>query len=243
MGRLLAFAYGIACYIVTWSAALYCIGFVGDLYVSKSIDSGTPGPLGRSIAVDALLLFIFAVQHSVMARQGFKQFWTRFVPGHIERSTYNLFTSIALIVMIWLWQPMTQTVWNVENPAGRTLLMALFLAGWALVVYSTFLINHLDFFGLRQVFLHLQGREYTSLKFRTPALYRVMRHPIMLGFLVAFWAAPHMTAGRLFFAAATSAYIMIGIRFEERDLARVHGTDYEEYRKRVPMLLSIGKQK
>lgn len=243
MGKLLAFIYGIACYIVLWSTALYCIGFVGDLYVPKSIDSGTPGPLGRAIVVDALLLLIFAVQHSVMARQGFKQLWKRFVPGPIERSTYNLFTSIALIVMMSLWQPMTQTVWNVENPTGRLLLMALFLAGWALVVYGTFLINHLDFFGLRQVYLHLEGREYTPLQFRTPALYRVVRHPIMLGFVVAFWAAPYMTAGRLFFAGAASAYILIGIRFEERDLARVHGPDYEEYQKRVPMLLPFGKRK
>ncbi len=243
MGRLLAFVYGVVCYIVLTFTALYGMGFVGNLYVPKSIDSGAPGPLGPAIAIDALLLLIFAVQHSVMARPGFKQLWMRIVPRPVERSTYNLLTSAALIILYWQWRPMTQTIWSVENPAGRAALIALFLAGWVLVEYGTFLINHLDFFGVRQVYLYLRGREYAPLEFRTPALYGIVRHPIMLGFIIAFWASPHMTAGHLFFTAASTAYIVIGIRFEERDLARAHGQEYEEYRKRVPMLLPLGKWK
>ncbi len=242
MGRVLLFVYGVASYVLMFVTSLYSIGFVGNYLVPKSIDSREPGPIGRAIAVNALLLGIFAVQHSVMARQGFKKRWTRIIAEPIERSTYNLFTTLILVLMIWQWRPMTQEIWNVENPAGRTLLTVLFIAGWVLVYLGTFLIDHLEFFGLQQVYRHLKGSAQTPLPFKTPALYQMVRHPIMLGFIVAFWSAPRMTAGHLFFAAASTAYILVGIHFEERDLVRVHGAVYEDYRKRVPMLLPIGKK-
>ena len=237
MNRVVAFLYGVACYVLFLGTFLYAIGFVGNLLVPRSIDSAPVAPLGHALLVDALLLGVFAVQHSVMARQGFKKVWTRIVPTAVERSTYVLFASLALILLFWKWQPIGGVVWNVETPGVRRALQALSLTGFGIVLVSTFLINHFDLFGLRQVFTYLRGRPYTELGFRTPAFYKYVRHPIYLGFVIAFWATPTMTIAHLVFAAATLGYILVAIQLEERDLVRFYGRRYEEYRSRVSMLL------
>jgi methanethiol S-methyltransferase len=232
----IAFLYGVVCYTFFLVVFLYAIGFVGNVVVPKGIDSGTPGPWAVALAVNVALLGLFAVQHSVMARPAFKRWWTRLVPRSVERSTYVLFASAILALLFWQWQPLPATIWRVEG-AGAAALWALYALGWLVVLLATFMINHFDLFGLRQVYLRLKGAAYTQVDFKTVAFYRFVRHPIMLGFLIAFWAAPHMTVGRLVFAAATTAYIFIGIWLEERDLRAAHGASFERYRSAVPMIV------
>ena len=243
MGRILALLYGAVCYLIFFVTFLYAIGFVGDLVVPKTIDSGTAGSFGQALLINVLLLGIFAVQHSVMARPAFKRWWTQFVPQAVERSTYVLLSSLALILLYWQWQPINGVVWDVENIAGRNLLWAIFFIGWVMVLVSTFLINHFDLFGLRQVYLYMKAKEYTHIAFRTPFLYKFVRHPIMLGFIIAFWVTPHMTVAHLVFSIATTAYILIALQFEERDLVSYYGTAYEEYRQQVSMILPFPKKK
>lgn len=239
IGRVTTFVYGVLCYLVFFGTYLYAIGFLGNFIVPKSIDSGRTGPLGEALLINAGLLAVFAVQHSVMARPAFKRMWTRFVPKPAERSTYVLFSSVALIVLFRLWQPMGGVVWNIEQPAFRGVLYALFGMGFLLVLISTFLINHFDLFGLRQVYLYLRGKEYTQLRFGTPILYRHVRHPLYLGWLFAFWATPTMTIAHLVFALATTAYIFIAIQLEEKDLLDAYGNDYRRYRETVPMIVPV----
>lgn len=242
LGRITAFVYGLACYLAFLATFLYAIGFIGNFVVPKSIDSGPLLPFAQALAVNFALLGLFAVQHSLMARPWFKAAWTRIVPTPVERSTYVLFSSVALILLFWKWQPMGGVIWNVQSASGRLALNASYAAGWVIVLAATFLINHFDLFGLRQITLNLFGRAYTPLKFRTPFFYRFVRHPLYFGWLLVFWSAPAMTSAHLVFALATTAYILVAIQFEERDLVRVH-SEYAEYRRRVPMILPIGSAK
>ena len=237
--RVATFVYGVLCYLVFFGTFLYAIGFTGDVMVPKSIDSGRTAPLGEALLINGALLTLFAVQHSTMARPWFKKMWTRIVPTQIERSTYVLLSSLALILLFALWEPIGGVVWKVEQPALRAVLYGLFALGFGLVLISTFLINHFDLFGLRQVWLYLRGKQYTQLRFGTPIFYRHVRHPLYLGWLFAFWATPTMTIAHLVFAVATTAYIFLAIQFEEKDLIDTYGDDYTRYRETVPMIVPV----
>jgi protein-S-isoprenylcysteine O-methyltransferase Ste14 len=228
--------YGALAYAAFLVSFLYAVGFIGDFLVPKTLNSGAPGPLGPSLAIDVLLLGLFAIQHSVMARPWFKRWWTRFVPHSVERSTYVLLASLILLVMYWQWRPIEGALWRVEG-AGAVALWVLCATGWLIALATTFLISHFDLFGLRQVYLRLLGRPYTSVEFKTVGFYKYVRHPLMFGFLIAFWATPHMTMNHLLFAVATTGYIFIALFFEERDLRAAHGASYERYRSEVPMIL------
>jgi protein-S-isoprenylcysteine O-methyltransferase Ste14 len=233
-----SFVYGAIVYVFFLATFLYAVGFAGNVLVPRSVDVGPQSPLWEALAVNLALLGLFAVQHSVMARRSFKRWWTRIVPPQVERSTYVLAASLALAVLLHQWRPIPQPViWSVTNPAAVLVLQVIFWLGWGVLLLSTFLINHFELFGLRQVYAHYTGRSLPVLEFRTPLLYRHVRHPLYLGFLLAFWAAPVMTAGHLLFAVATTAYILIGIWFEERDLVAQFGERYRTYRKQVGMLV------
>ena len=235
--RLAVFVYGLVSYIAFFLTFVYAVGFIGNLYLPRSMDSAARMSFWPALAIDALLLLVFAVQHSVMARPAFKEVLTRFIPAAAERSTYVLCSSVLLIALFAFWQPIGGIVWNFTNPVVRNAINTVFGLGFALVFVATLLINHFDLFGLRQVALYLARKPYTYLEFRTPLFYRYVRHPLYVGWLVAFWATPTMTGAHLLFALLTSAYILTAIRWEERDLVVVHGSKYQEYQKRVPKLI------
>jgi methanethiol S-methyltransferase len=237
MGRFIAFLYGLASYVVFFVTILYAIGFVSGLVVPKTIDSGTVVPMAEALIVNLLLMSIFAIQHSVMARKQFKQWWTKFVPAPVERSTYVLFANLALILLFWQWRPIPALVWQIADPQIAMVVTGLSLVGWLIVFTSTFLINHFELFGLHQVASNLSDRSMPAPRFRTPLYYQFVRHPIYLGFIIAFWAAPTMTVGHMLFAAVTTAYILVGILLEERDLVDLFGDEYRRYKGRVSMLV------
>ena len=237
MGSLFALLYALVVYVLFLGTFCYAIGFIGNVAVPKALDSGAPAPLAEALAVDLALLGVFAVQHSVMARRSFKAWWTRIVPPEVERSTYVLAATLALALICWQWRPIPQPViWHVENAAAAGALWAVFWLGWAILLLSTFLLNHFELFGLRQVLSHMMGNEIPESQFRTPLLYRYVRHPIYLGFLLAFWAAPVMSAGHLLFSAGATGYILVGIWFEERDLVHQFGEQYRRYQRQVGMI-------
>ena len=243
MSRKVSFVYGLVSYLIFLVTFLYAIGFVGNLVVPKSIDSGSSGPLWQALLVNTALLGLFAVQHSGMARPGFKRWWTRIVPKPIERSTYVLLASLVLALLFWQWRPLPAVVWAVQVEWARRLLWALFGLGWGIVLIATFMISHAHLFGLKQVYEHLRGKKPTPLEFQTPGLYRYLRHPIMLGFFIAFWATPQMTVGHLIFAIATTGYILLAVQLEERDLLQRFGKRYAAYRKQAPMFLPLPRNR
>ncbi len=236
MKRLSIFIYGVASYAASLGVFLFAFGFIGNLWLAESMDSPRDGDLTTALLIDLGLLFLFAVQHSVMARPAFKRWWTRYIPEAAERSTYVLVSSIALMLVFWLWQPIGGEIWSIDSRAGINATYAVYGAGWLLLLYSTFLINHFDLLGLRQVWMQLRGKTYTPVPFRSPWLYRQVRHPLYVGWLMIFWAAPTMTVAHFVFALMTTAYILVAVRFEERDLVNEH-PEYAEYRRSVPMLI------
>lgn len=243
MGGIASVLYGVVVYGLFFGTFLYAVAFVGNLPVPKTIDSGPAGPLVPALIVNTLLLGLFAIQHSVMARPAFKRWWTKLVPTPVERTTYVLFASLALLLLYWQWRAMPQAVWTVRHPFGVLVLQAVFWLGWVLVLVSTFLINHFELFGLRQVYARLRGVAVPEVTFKTPLLYRNVRHPIYFGFLLAFWATPSMTLGHLLFAVATTGYILIGIHLEERDLIAAFGDQYRRYRQQVSMIVPWPRRK
>jgi protein-S-isoprenylcysteine O-methyltransferase Ste14 len=242
MKRWLILIYGVASYAIFYATFLYAIGFIGNFGVPKSIDSARETSLGMALLINAVLLGMFAIQHSVMARPAFKRWWTRIIPQPAERSTYTLLSSVALIALFAFWEPIGGIVWSVEAPVAQALIYGAYAFGWLLVLVSTFLINHFDLFGLRQVWLQLRGRPYTALQFKTPVLYRYIRHPLYVGWFFAFWCTPTMTVTHLLFAIATTGYIIVATQLEERDLVDAH-PEYAEYRRRVPMYVPFVKRR
>ncbi|MCK6486354.1 MAG: isoprenylcysteine carboxylmethyltransferase family protein [Phycisphaerae bacterium] len=242
MKRVLFFAYGLTCYLMFGAVYLYAIGFVGNIAVPRSIDSAVGTPWPAALMINLGLLAVFGLQHTIMARPTFKRLWTRIVPEPIERSTYVLFSNLAMILLFWQWRAIDAVVWDVQSGPARNALWALFAGGWLIIVVATLMLNHFDLFGLRQVWLHLRGRPYTRLTFAQPVFYRHVRHPLYVGWLTAFWVTPTMTAGHLLFAIGATAYILIAIQFEERNLLEAHGADYAEYRRRVPMLIPMPRR-
>ncbi len=237
MKRIIAFTYGVASYGVFFASLLYAIGFLGNFGVPKTIDSGPEGSIVGALLIDGALLALFALQHSVMARPWFKKAWTRIVPEPVERSTYVLLSSVALLLLFWQWQPIGGAIWTVENGIAKAIILGLYAAGLLIVLLSTFLLNHFDLFGLRQVSLYLVGRPYTQLEFRVPFFYRYVRHPLYVGWLLTFWSAPIMTVAHFFFAVMTTVYILGAIQLEEADLLKIHGDTYQRYREETPMLV------
>jgi len=242
MTGIVTLAYGVLSYVIFFLTFLYAIGFIGNLVVPKSLDSGPTDPWVTALAIDMGLLTLFALQHSVMARQGFKRMIAKVIPEGTERSTYVLASSLALILLFWQWQPLGGVIWNVQHPVGRALLLAGFAFGWTLVLVTTFVINHFDLFGLRQSWRAFRGEPQAGLRFVTPVLYRVVRHPLYVGWFFAFWSTPTMTVTHLLFALITTAYILVAIQLEERDLMRAH-PEYAEYRRQVPMLVPAWPQR
>ncbi|MGF1535417.1 MAG: methanethiol S-methyltransferase [Elainellaceae cyanobacterium] len=237
IGRWAAFFYGLVCYGIFFITFLYAAGFVSNALVPRSIDSAPALSLGYALLINIGLLGLFGLQHSIMARKGFKRWWTQFVPKAVERSTYVLMSSLCLITLFYLWQPMGGTIWHIDNPVGAAILYGISATGWLTVLGSSFIINHFDLFGLRQVWLYLRGQEYTTLQFATPGPYQYVRHPLYVGFMLAFWATPIMTVAHLVFALVTTAYILVAVQFEERDLVDTFGESYADYRRRVPMII------
>ncbi len=241
MGKALAFLYGLISYLVFLATLLYAIGFVGNFVVPMSIDTGPVGPVGQALIVNILILGLFAVQHSVMARQEFKAWWTQFVPMPVERATYVMLSNLIMILLFWQWRPMAGEIWSVDNAFGAAVLVGLYFAGWVVLVVGTFNVGHFDLFGMNQVYCYLRGKERGPNVFKTPGLYKAVRHPIMLGWIIIFWATPRMTVGHLLFAVVTTVYILIAIKIEERDLVGWFGQTYEDYRRKVPMLVPFLK--
>lgn len=239
MKRFAYFLYGVVCYAIFFASLLYTIGFLANVVVPKTIDSGTAGPVGQAVLINLLLIGLFGIQHSVMARPAFKTWWTKIVPEPLERATYVLASSLLLFLLFWQWRPMPTAIWRLDDSAAGMALTVLLFVGFLLVLVATFLIDHFDLFGLRQVYLHLQGKEYTHKPFKVPVLYNLVRHPLYLGWLIAFWATPVMTHGHLLFAIVASAYIFVAIPLEERDLLAFLGDDYRRYRERTPMIIPL----
>ena len=237
MSRIVIFAYGVLCYFVFLAVFLYAIGFIGGFLTPTSLDGQPDRPLGLALAIDLGLLGLFAIQHSVMARPAFKRWWTRFVPEAAERSTYVLLSSLALVALFVYWAPIGGVIWNVSNVIARDFVFGLYIFGWLLLLYTTFLIDHFDLFGLKQVWRRLGEQVYRAPQFHTPSLYKLVRHPLYIGWLIIFWATPTMTTAHLIFALMTTAYILIAIQFEERDLVTAFGKQYLDYKQRTPMLL------
>jgi len=242
MGRIISFLFGIVCWAGFTLEFLYLIAFLGDFWVPKTVNSGAEGPLATAIFVNLVLIALFGLHHTVCARPGFKEWFTKFVPTHLERSVYVLISDIFLFLIFWLWQPATGVVWHVESSFARTVIWTLFGAGWATVLFSSFLINHFDLFGVRQVYLHLIGKEYTHVPLKVKSLYKIVRHPIMLGWFVGFWATPDMTVGHLIFALGLTVYGFIGIHYEERTLTKFLGDGYREYKSKTAMILPIPRK-
>lgn len=241
--RFLFFLYGISCYLIFFVTFLYAIGFVGNFVVPKSMDTGIVEPLGKALLINVLLLGVFAVQHSVMARQSFKEKLTKFIPNAIERNTYVLLSSLALLLIFWQWRPMGGVIWDVSNTTLGTVLIGISLAGWLFVLISTFLLDHFELLGLKQAYSNLTNREIQSSKFRTPGVYKFVRHPIYLGFTIAFWATPIMTTAHLLFAIGTLGYTLVGIFLEEKDLVAMFGDEYKNYKSKVSMLIPLPPKK